>query len=131
METIVVHLPLRPNRRAGRKYLIAPNGATTPAESETPQLQTMQKALVRAHLGGGEIEPGKYDGVRDFARREKINEDYVSRQISLTLLAPAVVEAILENKQPKYLRLQSLYEIAPLAWDEQSRKAGVYAETGE
>lgn len=122
METIVVHLPLRPNRRAGRKYLIAPNGATTPAECETPQLQTMQKALVRAHLWRREIETGKYDGVRDFARREKINEDYVFRQISLTLLAPAVVEAILENKQPKYTTLQDLYGLSQRLWGEQTNQ---------
>ncbi len=122
METIVVHLPLRPNRRAGRKYLIAPNGATTPVEGKTPQLQTMQKALVRAHRWRREIEAGKYDGVRDFARREKINEDYVSRQISLTLLAPAVVEAILENRQPKYTTLQDLYALPLLPWEDQANQ---------
>jgi hypothetical protein len=47
-DTIVILLPLKPRRRAGRKYLIAPDGATTPAIGATPQLQTMQKALVRA-----------------------------------------------------------------------------------
>ncbi len=120
METIVVHLPLRPNRRAGRKYLIAPNGATTPAESATPQLQTMQKALVRAHRWRREIEAGPYDSITDFARKIRQDDAYVLRQLSLTFLSPAIIGAILANEQPRYLTLQHLYSLTPLNWDEQN-----------
>ncbi len=122
METIIVHLPLRPNRRAGRKYLIAPNGATTPAESKTPQLQTMQKALVRAHLWRREIESGPYDGITDFARKIRQNDAYVLRQLSLTFLSPTIVGAILANEQPRHLTLQRLYDLTALSWDEQEQK---------
>ena len=118
-ETIVVHLPLRPNRRSGRKYLIAPDGATVPMNEPTPQLHTMQKALVRAFLWRREVEAGKYDSITDMARCKGVNEDYALRQVTLTLLAPSIIEAILENSQPSYLTLQQLYQLVPLMWDEQ------------
>ena len=121
-ETIVILLPLKPRRRAGRKYLIAPDGSTTPAMGETPQLQTMQKALVRAHRWRQEIESGSYDSITDFARRSRQDEAYVLRQLSLTFLAPAIVEAIIENTQPRYLTLQHLYNLTSLGWDEQIQK---------
>ncbi|MDD3181318.1 MAG: hypothetical protein PHD48_00705 [Alphaproteobacteria bacterium] len=118
-DTIVIHLSLKPRRRAGRKYLIAPDGATTPAMGETPQLQTMQKALVRAHRWRQEIESGSYDSITDFARRSRQDEAYVLRQLSLTFLAPTIVEAILNNAQPRYLTLQHLYNLTTLIWGEQ------------
>ncbi|HAX92278.1 MAG TPA: hypothetical protein DCY07_08800 [Rhodospirillaceae bacterium] len=121
-ETIIIHLPLKPRRRAGRKYLIAPDGATTPAMGETPQLQTMQKALVRAHLWRQEIESGPYDSITDFARKNRQDEAYVLRQLSLTFLAPAIIESILDNTQPRYLTLQHLYELTTLGWDEQKQR---------
>jgi len=118
-ETIVINLPLMPNRRSGRKYLIAPDGATVPMTNPTPQLHTMQKALVRAFLWRREIEEGKYSGIMDMARSKKLNEDFAFRQIALTFLAPPIVEAILDNRQPSYLTLQHLYKLIPLMWDEQ------------
>ncbi|MGE0108186.1 MAG: hypothetical protein AB7S81_00240 [Bdellovibrionales bacterium] len=121
-ETIVVRLPLRPNRRSGRKYLIAPDGATVPMVEKTPQQNTMQRALVRAFMWRREIEEGKYNGIRDFARNKGVHEDYVSRQIGLTLLAPSIIEDILENRQPGYLTLQRLYRLFPLMWDEQEKR---------
>lgn len=120
-DTIVILLPLKPRRRAGRKYLIAPDGATTPAIGATPQLQTMQKALVRAHLWRKEIESGPYDSITHFARKNRHDDAYVLRQLSLTFLAPTIVEAILENTQPRYLTLQHLYNLTSLGWDEQTK----------
>ncbi|NTU77145.1 MAG: hypothetical protein HGA90_04955 [Alphaproteobacteria bacterium] len=127
-DTIVIILPLKPRRRAGRKYLIAPDGATTPATGATPQLQTMQKALVRAHLWRKEIENGPYDSITHFARKNRQDDAYVLRQLSLTFLAPAVVEAILENTQPRYLTLQQLYHLVHLDWDQQKKTIPISAD---
>ncbi len=118
-ETIVVHLPLKPNRRSGRKYLIAPDGATVPMTERTPQLHTMQRALIRAFSWRRELESGKYDSAADMARRKGVHENYITLQMGLTLLAPSIIEDILENQQPSYLTLQSLYKLPALMWDEQ------------
>ncbi len=121
-DTIVIHLPLKPRRRAGRKYLVAPDGSTVPATGETPQLQTMQKALVRAFLWRQEIEQGQYASITEYACRTRQDTAYVLRQLTLTFLAPAIVDAILENTQPRYLTLQHLYDLTLLSWDEQTQK---------
>ena len=44
---------------------------------------------------------------------------YVSRVLRLTLLAPEIVEAILDGRQPAELQLDDLLEGFPLAWDGQ------------
>jgi len=88
----------------------------------TPQLHTMQRALVRAFLWRREIETGKYEGFRDMARGKGVNEDYALRQVTLTLLAPSIIESILDNNQPSYLTLQHLYKLTPLMWDEQEKQ---------
>lgn len=118
-DTIVIHLPLKLNRRSGRKYLIAPDGATVPAVRETEPLHTMQRALGRAFLWRREIEAGKYEGMRDLARKNKYSDDYVFRQMTLTFLAPSIIEAILNNKMPKHVTLQQLYKVTLLLWEEQ------------
>ncbi len=118
-ETYVIHLPLKPNRRAGRKYLIAPDGSTVPATGKTPQLHTMQKTLIRAFLWRREIEQGKYDGITDLARKLRLGDEFVLRQLKLTFLSPSIIAAILDNTQPRYLTLQDLYGLTSLGWDEQ------------
>jgi hypothetical protein len=37
----------------------------------------------------------------------------------LTLLAPDIVEAILDEKQPKGMQLEDLTQVLPSPWDEQ------------
>ena len=46
---------------------------------------------------------------------------YVSRVLRLTLLAPGIVEAIPDGRQPAELQLDDLLEGFPLAWKAQPR----------
>lgn len=122
-DRLVLFLPLKPNRRAGRKFLIAPDGATVPAAETSERLTTMQRALGRAFFWRREIESGKYEGLRDFARKNRLGEDYVYRQITLTLLAPSIVEGILAGTLPRHATLQQLYGVAQMElWEEQTGK---------
>ena len=47
------------------------------------------------------------------------NATYVSRVLRLTLLAPEIVEAILDGRQPEELQLDDLLEGFPLEWEGQ------------
>ncbi|MFA5041230.1 MAG: hypothetical protein WC464_06325 [Bdellovibrionales bacterium] len=121
-ETIVIHLPLKPFRYAGRKYLIGPDGETVPTKRPEPKQTTMQRAIVRAFLWRQKIEGGEYDGITDLARKNKLNDAYVQKQLSLTLLAPSIIDAILKNTQPRYLTLQQLCGMAKTElWNEQGK----------
>ena len=53
-----------------------------------------------------------------------MNESYVCRVLRLTLLAPDIVEAILDGRQPKTLDLKNLLEPLPLRWDIQRKQLG-------
>jgi hypothetical protein len=48
-----------------------------------------------------------------------VTDAYVCRLLPLTCLAPDVVEAILDGRQPKGLRLAEMLGNGPLAWGEQ------------
>ena len=52
----------------------------------------------------------------------KVNSSYVSRLLRLTLLAPDIVEAILDGRQPEGVTLPGLMEPSPVAWERQNTK---------
>ena len=57
------------------------------------------------------LESGVVSTVGEIAVREKINKSYVSRVLRLTLLAPQIVEAILEGRQASVIS-----EVVPENW---------------
>ena len=67
------------------------------------------------------MQPPKSYGVMidELARAEKINPSYVSRVLRLTLLAPSIVESILDGRQPAEMTLAVLMEPFAVAWQEQ------------
>ena len=54
------------------------------------------------------------------AATEKINASYVSRVLRLTLLAPEIVEAILDGRQPTEMTLAMLMRPFSVEWWEQA-----------
>ena len=58
-----------------------------------------------------------------------VTDAYVCR-IALTCLAPDIVEAILEGRQPKGLRLAEVLGNGPLDWNEQ-RGAWGFSSAGQ
>jgi hypothetical protein len=59
----------------------------------------MVKAIVRAHRWRDMLESGRYATCRELPKAEKINEAYLGRVLRLTLLSPAITEAILSGRQ--------------------------------
>ena len=62
--------------------------------------------------------------MEDLARAKGVHATYVSRILRLTLLAPEIVEAILDGRQPAELQLDDLLEAFPLEWDGSAQMAG-------
>jgi hypothetical protein len=77
------------------------------------------KALVRVHRWRRRIESGQGKSITDLAEQEGVTVAYVCRLLPLTCLAPDVVEAILDGRQPKGLRLAEILGNGPLVWEEQ------------
>jgi hypothetical protein len=119
IDTLTIRIPMRLQRRGGRKLIMAPNGAAVPAP--TPRRdETLIKALVRAHRWRRRIESGRAQSITDLAEQEGVTDAYVCRLLPLTCLAPNIVEAILDGRQPKGLKLAEMLGNGPLAWNAQT-----------
>jgi hypothetical protein len=81
--------------------------------------ETLIKALVRAHRWRRRIESGRAKSITDLAEQEGVTDAYVCRLLPLTCLAPDIVEAILDGRQPKGLRLAEMLGNGSLGWEEQ------------
>jgi hypothetical protein len=117
VETLTIRIPMRLQRRGGRKLIVAPGGAVPTPKPRRDE--TLIKALVRAHRWRRQIESGRAKSITDLAEQEGVTDAYVCRLLPLTCLAPDIVEAILDGRQPKGLRLAEMLGNGPLRWDEQ------------
>jgi hypothetical protein len=72
------------------------------------------------------LENGTHATIAEIAAAEKINESYVGRVLRLTLLAPDIVEAILDGRQPAQMTLAVLVQRFPVGWTEQRKAPGMY-----
>jgi hypothetical protein len=117
--TILVQIQLRLRQRGGRKLVVTPEGtsAWTPPRARIDT--AMVKAIARAFRWRKMLENGQYSTLREIAEAEKINESYVSRVLRLTLLAPEIVEMILNGRQPIGLQLDDLMKRFPIDWSAQ------------
>jgi hypothetical protein len=70
------------------------------------------------------LQRGQAKSITDLAEQEGVTDAYVCRLLPLTCLAPAIVEAILDGRQPKGLRLAEMLGNRPLAWNAQRETWG-------
>jgi hypothetical protein len=116
--TITVHIPVSFQKRGGRKYIIAPDAI--PEEYRPPKESTsILKAIAQAFYWREMIDSGEVLSVADLARKIKMNESYVARVMRLNLLAPDIIKALLDGRQPRTLTLIDLFKPIPLDWNEQ------------
>lgn len=127
MTTVTVLVPLKIRQWGGRKAIIAPDGTslsqgeTQPSGLATRGDPTLVKALARAHRWRRMLEAGEHGNVRELAKAEKVNETYISRALRLTLLAPDMVEAVLDGRQPEGMTLPRMMEEVAVDWGSQRR----------
>jgi hypothetical protein len=108
-------------KRGGRKLILAPDGTNTWGPPRRRIDNAMVKAIARAFRWRKLLETGVYATVEEIAAAEKINSSYVSRVLRLTLLAPTIVEAVLDGRQPAEMTLAELMRPFPTVWLEQAR----------
>ena len=63
--------------------------------------------------------------LEDLARAKGVNATYVSRILRLTLLAPDIVEAIIDGRQPAGVQLEDLLDGFPVDWAGQCKALGI------
>ncbi|MGE0225312.1 MAG: hypothetical protein AB7F35_10275 [Acetobacteraceae bacterium] len=125
-ETITVRVPMVFRRRGGRKRVVAPDGQElVPARGPRMRIDsTLVKALARAFRWRRMLESGAVATVAGIAARERISASYVSRVLRLTLLAPDIVEAVLDGVPAAGVTLLRLMKGVPVEWEKQRSLSG-------
>jgi hypothetical protein len=116
--TITIHVPIWIRRRGGRKLVFALDGTNA---TTTPICRRVDNAMAiaRAFRWREMLEDGTHATIAEIAAAEKINESYVGRVLRLTLLAPEIVEGILDGRQPAQMTLATLMRPFPVLWSAQ------------
>ena len=124
MTSVTVVVPMTIRRRGGRKQIIGPDGAAqadgAAAEvAETHGDPALVKALARAFRWRRMLEEGRHGSIRELAAAEGVDRAYVGRALNLTLLAPDIVDAILDGQEADGPGLPQLLCGLPDIWTEQ------------
>jgi hypothetical protein len=119
-EMLVVRIPMRFQRRGGRKRIVAPDGSAVVPSSKPQPDNTLLKAFARAHRCRRMLEGGEYGTLAEMADAERISRSYVSRILRLTLLAPDIVERILDGRP--MAGLPQLLRPFPVEWERQRER---------
>jgi hypothetical protein len=122
--TLVVQIPMRFQRRGGRKRIVAPDGSEIVSASKPQPDGTLVKALARAWRWQKLLADGTYTSVTEIAEAERINKSYISRILRLTMLAPDIVETILAGATDQARVMERLERLLPVSWEEQRLKWG-------
>jgi hypothetical protein len=120
--SITVRVPMAICKRGGRKVIVSPDGSVLPGavrQATTTADPALLKALARAFRWKRLLEDGRYASVSDIARAEKLDRTYVGDVLRLTLLAPEIVEAIAEGRQPAEMTLPGLMKGVAVEWGQQ------------
>lgn len=119
-ETLTVNVPFRLKKRGGRKEIQFPANAPPQPTSDNALI----KALGRAFRWKRMLDTGDFTTINELAHREDIAPSYMTRVLRLTLLAPDIVEAILDGRQGPEATLALLMQPFPMEWREQDDHFG-------
>ncbi|MEL6426294.1 MAG: hypothetical protein AAFQ33_12665 [Pseudomonadota bacterium] len=92
-----------------------PEGAEQPRRTDS----TLIKALARAFRWNRMLASEEFTTIAELAEHEGIAPSYMTRVLRLTLLAPDIVEAILDGKHGPGMTLAQVLEPFPAEWSDQ------------
>lgn len=125
--SITVRVPLKIRRRPGRKTVVVPV-RTADAAILTRADPALVKALARAFRYQKLLDEGRYASISEMARAERIERGYLGSLLRLTLLAPDIVDAILDGRAPEGVSLPRLLEPFDETWARQVQRLAFVAQ---
>ena len=99
--------------------IIAPDTSDAWAPAHPRPDETLIRALTRAHRWKRMLEERMYRSAAEIAEAEGVTRSFVNRLLRITLFAPDIQEAILDERQPKRMQLEELIRAMPSSWKEQ------------
>ncbi len=127
LDTLHIRIPMKFSRRSSRKMIVGPNGENIDAMADTQEDNadyTFISALGKAFSWQRMLDDGKYETPKELAKKENVEVTHMYRVMRLTLLAPDIIEAVLNGTQPRTLTLQNVVRGFPVSWQEQRKVFG-------
>jgi hypothetical protein len=106
-------------KRGGRKMVVTPDGAPWGPRPRVDK--AMVKALARAFRWQRMLDEGMCATIEELAKQEKVNRGYMCSVLRLTLLAPDLVDAVLDGRH-RQMTLARLLKGFEVTWEDQRRK---------
>lgn len=119
---ITIHVPFEFHKQKGRRPQIIQKVPLD--QRETNVNITLIKALAKSWYWNSKISNGKAASTEEIAHQENISGSYVAKIMRLNYLAPEIVTAIIDGKQPKTLLLADLMGNFPDMWEDQKKQFG-------
>jgi site-specific DNA recombinase len=121
-DALQIHVaPLPAPRPRARKEIIVPGGR----DSSPRRLNhALILAIARAKSWMRDLCSGKYADTMEIARRFRLNDAHVRRVLRFRYLAPDIVEAIIEGRQPRSMTVKRLLLGIPCVWADQRAAFG-------
>ena len=121
-DVIRLDIEARVKRCGGEMRLVFP--PDHPGQAPSHPASSLLKALARGRQWYEWIVAGEVSGRRSIAQKLGLDERYVGRVLECAFLAPDIMEAILDGRQPADLTFRKLTHGMPLSWIEQRRELG-------
>jgi hypothetical protein len=128
--SVVLHVPINLRQRSGRRVVAVGGSRCESAERTRIGATPLQLALARGHRWLRMLEAGEVSSLREIAKRDDADHSYVAKHLNLTLLAPDIVAAILDDALPDGVRLSALLINPPVLWEQQRAALGLLDMTG-
>jgi len=104
-----------------RQEIIVPGGSKSAPRRVSHDLIL---AIARAQTWMQDLRSGRYADTGEIARCCKLNDAHVRRILRFGYLAPDIIEAIVEGRQPRSLTVKQLLRGIPRAWPDQRAVLG-------
>lgn len=118
--TIDLRQPLRLHRTAHELRLVIPSDGSP--EQAVKRDESLVRFIARGRHWYRQITSGELTSIQAIAKAEGVTERYVARVLRGSLLAPVLMQKILDGRQPLRLSGRTLLNPLPLLWTGQLRE---------
>jgi hypothetical protein len=118
-DALRIHVPFAFNKGRSRKMIQVPVAPTDDFTEQGPPNQRIIRVLARAFRWRRMLESGEFSTIRELAAVEGVNDSFLSRILRLTLLAPEIVQSLIEGRA-RVPSLATLMRSRPSLWANQS-----------
>ena len=119
--TISILIPMKIRKRKGYVTTIVPEGLDKHQGIENPHNynEKLVDAFAKAYSWQEMIKNEEVGSLSEIAKIEKTDKSHIAKIFKLNYVAPDIIEAILDGKQPELLTLKDFKKGVPDLWEEQ------------